>query len=66
MLTKGQVILGWWIYEGGFELIVGLFFGWYALIWLFMLTLEVSYRRHILFFRRNFRQEQEQSHNEII
>lgn len=61
VMTKGQMVLGWWIYEGGFALLIGLLFGWYFVVGVLMLVLEVSYKKHILFFKRNFRQELPQS-----
>ena len=31
-LTKLQLLLGWWFYQGSFGLLVGLLLGWYGLL----------------------------------
>lgn len=54
ILTKLQMILGWWIYDGSFQLLAGLFLGWAVLLALLHVAMEWLYRHNRMFLIRNF------------
>lgn len=54
VLTKLQLVLGWWIYQGGFWLLVALLLGWYGILAVLHCLLEWLYRKNKLFLIRNF------------
>ena len=39
-----QLLLGWWVYKGGFSYILAILLGWYTVLLFYRLFAEYSYR----------------------
>jgi len=51
-VSKVQLLVGWWVYKGGFSYILAILLGWYLLLFVCMLLAEYSYRNGRWMFAR--------------